>query len=102
MLPFQPFQPHYLLWSSVMRLRLFGQRQVVGGMRHARDLFLPAGAQALQAILTDRLKHHKAWLLVTLLTLLQQALVNEGGYIDKSLLQQSEQRSEEHTSELQS
>src|SRR5260370_38748053 len=42
------------------------------------DLEFPAGGQALQPILADRLQHHQAWLLAFLSDLLQQALVKEG------------------------
>ena len=44
------------------------------------DLHFPGRIERLQPVLTDRLQHHKVWLLALLLGLLQEAFVNQRGH----------------------
>jgi len=58
---------------------LFGECQVILGMRGSGRLQLPTALQALQPILLERLQQHEARFLSLLPYLLQQALVQERG-----------------------
>ena len=76
MLDLEPVQP---LRLALRRLRgpLLGQDEAIRRVRPARGMVLPAGCQALLAVLPDRAEHDEARLRRPF-DLLQQALVHDG------------------------
>src|SRR5436305_6767327 len=80
MFPLQSLQPHSLLWTIELLLRLLSQYQVVLRVSESGELGLSTLYKCLQPILADRLQQHQAGLVPLLLSLLQQALVDEGSH----------------------
>src|SRR5205823_12442259 len=80
MLDIAPSQPAGTLGFNEVWIPFLRQHQTIRGMSAPRCLLLTAVAEALEAVLANRLEHSKTRFVVALFGLLDQALVHQRGH----------------------